>query len=296
MPILLPTPAPTQPANEEPSYAWLLEYIVRDLTWNSVPSILALTPDGDLWAWGSNNHGFLGLGAAQFAPDPVIVLENVVEIHSGGGLNSLEYFLAIKSDGNLWGWGNNWAGQIGNGTTDTQRGPIKILDDIIYVSPGPNHIMAITSNGDLWIWGMNNNSQIGDGTWGQDRLTPLNIMTNVSQAAAGFLFSMALTRDGYLWSWGANWDGQLGNGTTIHLLEPRMIMGNISSFSISPFSASAIDMDGNLWIWGRIDALLIEGHVDSIDAIDPELIVIAEDGKLGDREVLVSPMMVVRPH
>jgi alpha-tubulin suppressor-like RCC1 family protein len=92
---------------------------------------MAIKTDGSLWAWGSNEHGLIGNGevtqpiGAIFSwrdQPPVQVMESVTHVSTGG------HTLALKTNGSLWAWGRNYAGQFGSGTTKDSCSPVKILD------------------------------------------------------------------------------------------------------------------------------------------------------------------------
>ena len=62
---------------------------------------------------------------------------------------------AISTDGNLWDWGGNINGQLGDGTTINRNTPVKIMDSVASVSVGFDHTLAIKTDGSLWGWGGN---------------------------------------------------------------------------------------------------------------------------------------------
>ncbi|MDP1813235.1 MAG: T9SS type A sorting domain-containing protein, partial [Leadbetterella sp.] len=80
------------------------------------------------------------------------------------------------SDGTLWAWGDNFNGQLGNGTYTEQYVPIQIGSASTWqqVAAGPFHTVAIKSIGELWAWGDNNYGQLGNGISGFD-YTPIEI-------------------------------------------------------------------------------------------------------------------------
>jgi hypothetical protein len=84
---------------------------------------LAITADGNLWAWGGNRIGQLGDGTFTFSYVPVRVagLSNVQQIAAGP-----RHSLAITADGNLWAWGDNFDGQLGDGTTTSSSVPVRV--------------------------------------------------------------------------------------------------------------------------------------------------------------------------
>lgn len=81
---------------------------------------------------------------------------------------------AITEDGSLYMWGDNYCGQLGDGTTEERSNPVKIMDHVRSVSLGEWHSGAITEDGSLYMWGSNSSGQLGDGTT-TDRLTPIKI-------------------------------------------------------------------------------------------------------------------------
>lgn len=75
--------------------------------------------------------------------------------------------LAIKTDGTLWAWGLNNAGQLGDGTNNPSSiVPVQFSagNNWQFISAGPEHSMAIKTDGTLWAWGRNSEAQLGDGT------------------------------------------------------------------------------------------------------------------------------------
>lgn len=86
---------------------------------------LALRNDGTVWGWGYNGEGRLGDGTGINRSLPVQLsgISGVIEISGAkGGSNSL----AMKNDGTFWGWGANWGGQLGDGTTTNRFAPVQM--------------------------------------------------------------------------------------------------------------------------------------------------------------------------
>lgn len=127
--------------------------------------------------------------------------------------------VAIDKDKNLWAWGRNALGQIGDGTTTLRNSPVQIMTKVKQVSAGYNHTSAIKEDGTLWVWGNNSNGQLGDGTTTQKN-SPVQVMAGVKQTSAGYAHTLALKEDGTLWAMGDNNHGQLGNGTTTDKTSP----------------------------------------------------------------------------
>jgi alpha-tubulin suppressor-like RCC1 family protein len=178
-------------------------------------------------------------------------------VSAGSALN-----LAVRQDGTLWGWGDNAAGQLGDGSTDRRFSPVAIGSDLnkawLGVSVGFDHSLALASDGTLWGWGNNNRGQIGD-TTSTPRLSPVQVGKALNkrwvELSAGILHSAAIASDGTLWSWGYNAYG-LGNGT-VSSLRPAQVGENLGKTWVSVQSGEdhsmAVATDGTLWGWGRND-------------------------------------------
>jgi alpha-tubulin suppressor-like RCC1 family protein len=121
---------------------------------------LAVHSDGTVWAWGFNNHGQLGEGSRtnRLAPVQVAGLTNITTVAASSSLFSpagSDHSLALSSDGTVWAWGFNTAGQLGNGTTTDRHSPVPLseLSPFIAIAAGPFRSLALSSNGTVWAWG-----------------------------------------------------------------------------------------------------------------------------------------------
>ncbi|MEW5763921.1 MAG: PKD domain-containing protein [Acidobacteriota bacterium] len=180
---------------------------------------LALSADGTVWAWGSNEYGQLGTGTTGTAQTPVQVpgLTSIVFIAAGG-----YHSLAIRSDGTLWAWGGNFSNQLGDGTTTTRLSPVQVpgLADVAFVAAGSSHNLAVLENGTLYVWGSGNHGKLGLGDTSGQASPALSPLSNVVSASAGEEHSVVLKADGSVWVFGKNDVGQLGDGTTTDRYSP----------------------------------------------------------------------------
>ncbi|HEX8072836.1 MAG TPA: S8 family serine peptidase [Pyrinomonadaceae bacterium] len=219
---------------------------------------LALKTDGRVWAWGLNLSGQIGDGtsSALVANTPVLVvgLSGVTAVDAGG-----THSLALKSDGTVWGWGDNYSGQAGvidqftfNKLRPTQVGGL--AGQFTAVSAGASHSLALRSDGTVWAWGRGNFGQMGNGT-NQERNAPAQVtgLTNVVAIAAGTESSFAVKADGTVWGWGSNQSLVLNlPGGTLSSNVPVQISGisDVAAISAGGWHVLALKRDGTVWSWG----------------------------------------------
>jgi alpha-tubulin suppressor-like RCC1 family protein len=146
---------------------------------------LAVKLDGTVWAWGGGWAGQLGDGTttpSRNTPVQVSGLTNVIAVAAG-----YSFSVALKSDGTVWAWGLNDAGQLGDGTTTNRLTPVQVsgLTDVVSISAGISYCLAQKSDGTLWGWGDNSYGQLMDGT-STKRLVPVQSrVPRVSAVATG---------------------------------------------------------------------------------------------------------------
>ena len=156
---------------------------------------------------------------------------------------------AVTKDGDLYMWGSNGGGRLGNGNRTNSYTPVKIMKNVAAVSLGDEHSAAVTKDGSLYMWGYNRYGQLGNGST-TDSYTPIKIMENVTAVSLGYYHSAAVTKDGSLYMWGANYCGQLGNGSTTDSYTPIKIMKNVATVSLGGIHSAAVTKDGSLYMWG----------------------------------------------
>ncbi|MDD3307070.1 MAG: hypothetical protein PHO29_08240 [Acetobacterium sp.] len=170
-----------------------------------------------------------------------------VQFSLGGNHSGL-----LKSDGTLWLWGWNDHGELGNGTTQAQYTPVKIMDNVQVMSIGYKYSAAIKTDGSLWVWGNNSNGQLGTGTT-SDEYRPVKIMDDVKSVSLGIYHSAAIKNDNSLWMWGKNNYGQLGIGTQESVYFPVKVMDNVKSVDVGNATSGIIMTDDSLWMCGSND-------------------------------------------
>jgi alpha-tubulin suppressor-like RCC1 family protein len=178
---------------------------------------LFIKSDGSLWAMGDNTYGqlcgnsHLGIGPyVNTINSPMeIVSNNVVAVGAG-----YDFSLFLKSDGSLWGMGNNGFGQLGGGTSfyGTEK-PVEIVpNDVVAIAAGEDFSLFVKCDGSLWGMGLNEYGQLGNGAMPYISDSPEQIVSNgVVAVAAGGYHSLFIKSDGSLWGMGFN-NGELGDG------------------------------------------------------------------------------------
>ena len=216
----------------------------------------AVTKDGDLYMWGYNNYGQLGVYTNVDKNTPVLVNNSTTALPAKsvkyvalGGSHSA----AITKDGSLYIWGCKNYGQLGDGTTTDRYTPVKIMDNVASANLGDDHSAAITKDGSLYMWGKNDCGQLGDGTTDNktNKTRPHRVASNVQSVELGDVHTTVISKDGGLYTWGYNYYGQLGNGTTTKSSNPIKIMNDVVSCAGGYNHTVALKKDGTVYTWGR---------------------------------------------
>jgi len=214
--------------------------------------------ESQLWAWGRNNNGQLGISDINHRSSPIQTIAggiNWSKISAGG-----YHTVAIKSDNTLWTWGRNESGNLGDNTTIHRSSPVQTIaggSNWSSVAGGYSITGAIKTDGTLWVWGKNNYGQLGDNSitnWSSPVQTIAGGSNWSSFYSGGASFSGGIKTDGTLWVWGRNDLSLLGDNTQIHRSSPvQTIAGgtNWKQAAGGTDHTAAIKTDGTLWVWGR---------------------------------------------
>ncbi|MBI0136581.1 InlB B-repeat-containing protein [Bifidobacterium sp. W8120] len=259
---------------------------------------LALGSDGNVYAWGDNNYDQLGDGTTSSRNAPVRVKTpdrstypdlpadfTYLQVSAG-----TYHSLAVGSDGNVYAWGYNSSGRLGDGTSIDRYAPVRVKTpdrstypdlpaDFTYlqVSAGLDHSLVVGSDGNVYAWGANGYGQLGDGTSASYRYAPVRVRTpdrntypdlpkdfTYVQVSAGYWHSLAVGSDGNAYAWGHNYWSQLGNnssGSTFNpaparVRDPASPTDKSQGLQAVQVSAGyahslAVGSDGNAWAWGN---------------------------------------------
>ena len=217
---------------------------------------IAIKTDGTAVAWGNNTCGKLGDGSITARCQPVAVCCNYCYLDVSACLNQSN---GVKSTDCLAvSWGNNGAGQLGDGTITSKCQPVAVCCNYTYqkLTVSSFHAMGVKTDGCAVGWGCNNCGQLGDGSI-TARCQPVAVCCNYQYcciiAASGSAAStMALKTDGTAVSWGNNPNGSLGDNTTAAKCQPIAVCCNYTYCKICMgFNhVAAIKTDGLAVSWG----------------------------------------------
>ena len=193
--------------------------------------------DGTLWVTGNNNKGQLGLGDINLRSSPVQVgsLTNWKAISSFQNPSTI----AIKTDGTLWTWGSNGAGELGLGDVLHRSSPVQVGSLTNWMEISSYNSFAIKSDNTLWVWGDNSFGRLGDGTI-VSKSSPVQVgnLTNWSKVNGNGYSTYSVKTDGTLWAWGLNQSGNLGLGDVTHRSSPVQV-GSLTNWKYVATSASS---------------------------------------------------------
>jgi alpha-tubulin suppressor-like RCC1 family protein len=197
---------------------------------------LALTTNGTVYAWGSNQYGQLGDGTTtdSHTPKAVTGLPKITQIAAGP-----QHSVALAEDGRVFAWGINVSGQLGDGTMTDRSRPVQAqnLTGVTQVATGAGHVLALTGDGTLFGWGAGRQGQNGV----QDSTsvpTPTVLPATVKGISAGRVSSMAIMADGTVYGFGSNIFGELGELRRMSHFTPAEVYGLRGAVEISLGSTS----------------------------------------------------------
>jgi alpha-tubulin suppressor-like RCC1 family protein len=222
---------------------------------------LALKADGTMWGWGANYYGQLGDGTRlpqQSAPVRSVPGSNWKQVATTG-----IHSVALKRDGTLWSWGNNWAGQLGDGTTNHSHAPVQVGTSDNWIRIWANLIENVgqQADGSLWFWGWDyssSNKSSGVPIQGFSIPIPTRVSpdTNWVDVGMGDWMVFAIKSDGTLWAWGR--EAHVFTGADATANSSPMRVGADSDWCACAHFAHHrplfMKRDGSLWVLDGSDS------------------------------------------
>lgn len=174
-----------------------------------------LAEDGSLWAAGTATNGVQGTNDGVDHK----VLTRIGTDNDWVDMACSRFWgysaFAIKTNGTLWSWGENSAGQLGIGNTQAQTLPVQVGTDTDWkqVAAGVSSVLALKTDGSLWGWGLNMNGELFGYEGRQSSPVRLGSETDWEKVLVIEFRAYAVKKDGTLWAWGDNSRNLLGFNT-----------------------------------------------------------------------------------
>ncbi|XP_048052220.1 probable E3 ubiquitin-protein ligase HERC4 isoform X2 [Megalobrama amblycephala] len=192
---------------------------------------MALTKDGQLFVWGENSHGQLGLGKGEpstLSPQPLKSLCGIplAQINAGG-----DHSFVLSLSGVVFGWGKNSAGQLGLGDTTDRHVPTVVNSlnrkKTVSISCGGEHTATLSKGGTVFTFGSGGFGQLGHNSF-KDEYHPRVVAelwgSKVSQVTCGRRHTLiSVSSSKLIYSFGCGMQGQLGNGEMIKQSVPFQV-------------------------------------------------------------------------
>lgn len=194
---------------------------------------MAVSSNGHVYTWGLNVNGQLGDNSVTDSHVPI-------DVSASGALNGVSiaaisaganHAMALSEAGDIYTWGNNSEGQLGDNSTTDSHVPVAVatsgvLAGIVLhaIAAGSGFSTAVGENGHTYTWGMNAGGELGDGTT-TARLVPVDISANGGLSGVSIVAvdaSLALDVGGKVYAWGLNAAGEIGDGSTVDSLVPTL--------------------------------------------------------------------------
>jgi alpha-tubulin suppressor-like RCC1 family protein len=245
---------------------------------------LVLQPDGHVWGFqlsGYAYHHTLGSDARDVREIPG--LHDITQIAAGG-----YHSLALQAGGQVYGWGANDCGQLGEVDGESPKGDARVhaigpLSDVAQIAAGYRHSLALKRDGTVWQMGNLSNA------WFQSHSTPpvpgwfycgetydawqghqpdtaehpkpqqIEGLDHVVAIASQYTHNLALRSDGTVWGWGANDCAQTGSeldqdpamGALIYRPVRVPDLDHVIAIATGKAHSLALRSDGTVWAWGQ---------------------------------------------
>jgi alpha-tubulin suppressor-like RCC1 family protein len=204
-------------STSEPLFVNGLSGIEIDSIVAGAANTAALSKQGEVYTWGRNNYGQLGIGSHANKSEPVHV-----QSLEGKGVKAIslkdQHMLALTKEMQVYAWGYNTNCQLGTGDTESKSVPTLVGDlsdkQIQAITVGSSHSFALNSKGEVYGWGLNSSGQLGLGNEDFRQRKPVLLGTLLDKQihiiTSGMNSTFALTLENERYAWGKNNNGELG--------------------------------------------------------------------------------------
>jgi alpha-tubulin suppressor-like RCC1 family protein len=245
----------------------------------------AVTGDGGLWCWGRNAERQLtgALPASQCTPARIASLDGqrVQQVAAGRAFTCVRI-----ADDSVRCFGDNTAGQIGNGGTGTAGEPTAPvgLPPTADLDGGDAHACAAGRDGGVYCWGRGNEGQLGAGAFASAaapvrvEVAPGTPLSGATRVATGGQHSCAVAA-GALYCWGRGDEGQLGDDTNNNRARAVMVATGVVDVAAGSAHTCMYKADHTVWCWGAGGAGRL-GRVTSEERAPVEVLGVPSDAPI----------------
>jgi alpha-tubulin suppressor-like RCC1 family protein len=232
-------------------------------------SCLGIDQNGKAWAWGYNINGQLGTNSLANATVPTQISPgmNWSAIMSA---DSQYTSFGVDSEGNLWSWGLNTTGWLGDNTIQPRSSPVAVTQKlpparsdnfaVVQVFPNAQGAIALNPFSYAYAWGLGTTGQLGDNTL-LSKSFPVSVVGGRQWLTISGNCDVSLPQPSvvgldnlsYAYAWGFNDSGQLGINTVVAALSPTSVVGGkqFTQITCTAYkSVTAIDSLSYAWAWG----------------------------------------------
>lgn len=204
------------------------------------------TPSGDLYSCGYNSEGALGVGDTvnKSTPTKLTAISNVSKLYLTDWY--VQSAIALKTNGDLYGWGYNAQGQLGLNDTTRRTSPTLITSSVSKadISSGTvtgaigATLIVLKTNGDVYTTGYNPYGQLGLGDTTQrlvlTKVSTLSGIVDIGIAGGFAATAYAVSSARRLYTWGYNGHGSIGDGTTTNVYSPYNVSKWVNNLAQDP--------------------------------------------------------------
>ena len=185
--------------------------------------MIVQTASGEIWGWGDSSTGVLGnaysetTGYLIASPTKIELPQNVKSVSISA---DFDHVLMLGSDGNVYAWGNNDAGQLGKDSDGQALKAPTLVEglrgkNIVAISAGRRFSLALTDSGLVYSFGQNNKLQLGYEPSTNFSAIPTRIDALsgvfVKQINAGYESATVVDIKGEVYLWGTRENYVIGN-------------------------------------------------------------------------------------
>lgn len=232
-----------------------------------------ITKNFDLYTFGENNKGQLGVGDLIDKMEPTLVVDGTDNLKSISISCGYEHTLVLTTNKNVFSFGENENGQLGIGSFNDQMSPTQIIDsssnninNVQSISSGFSYSLILNENGTVYSSGDNTYGQLANGNMGNGIKSNFFDVINISTDSSGYngnnaiaiangdYHTLVLLDSGKVMASGRNNYGQLGIGNTIDVSELTYCQTNSMYDPTSEFEDNYVD---SIYAGGNSSALLL---------------------------------------